>query len=106
MAFLVYLTLPVEMDPVEFSENLVRGGLAAGMNILGQGTSVFRWNNEIQTRKEWYIVAQVKREVFEAFTQKVREIHPYDTPCITALPIEKGYAPFMKWIDDMCGTEE
>ncbi|MEQ9123036.1 MAG: divalent cation tolerance protein CutA [Alphaproteobacteria bacterium] len=32
-------------------------------------------------------------------TARIRELHPYDEPCVIALPIVGGSASFLDWID-------
>lgn len=98
MRLLVYITLPASFDPAEFCGSLVRDSLAAGMNIAGPARSVYRWKGEVHNEEEWIIFAQVDEASFEEFMLKAKERHPYKTPCIAALPLIKGYPPFMEWI--------
>lgn len=103
MCLLVYLTLPKYIDAADFCERLLREKLAAGMNILGPCHSVFHWQGEIRKEEEWIILAQVARETMDKFQREVIKIHPYQTPCVIAWPIEQGHAPFLEWIKEMSG---
>lgn len=97
------MTLPRDMDAVKFCDRLVEERLAAGANILGPCRSVFHWDGEVRHAEEWIVMAQVCKTVYEKFLEAVLAIHPYQTPCIIALPIERGHEPFLKWICEMSG---
>lgn len=105
MAFLVYITLPESLDPVEFCSRLVEEGLAAGMNILGPCKSVFRWEGKIRKEREWIAIGEVSEDLFDRFCERTMQIHPYKIPCVTALRIEKGYEPFIDWINQTGGMD-
>lgn len=103
MCLLIYMTLPQDMDAEGFCDGLIREGLAAGMNIIGPCRSVFSWQGEIRHKAEWIIIAQVSKTIYKKFLEAVLAVHPYQTPCVISLPLEQGYPPFLKWIEDMCG---
>lgn len=97
-ALMVYITAP-DMDWARtLASALVGDRLCACANIIGSMESVYWWHGELESANECIILLKTTEDVYPALEQRAREIHPYDTPCIVALPLSRGYAPFMQWI--------
>jgi periplasmic divalent cation tolerance protein len=41
---------------------------------------------------------------FEALREALVEMHPYEVPEVVELPIERGHAPYLEWIDASVGA--
>lgn len=100
MSLLVYVTAPDAGTALGLARTLVESRLAAGVNVLPGATSVYRWRGEIREEGECVLVAQVAREAFEDMRDCVLRAHPYEVPCIVALPIGDGHGPFLRWIHE------
>ena len=102
---LLYTTWPDESGPHAAAATLLSEKLIACANILGPSTSIYRWESEVQTERE--IVALFKTSAASAARTCARltELHPYDEPCIVALPVDRaGSAPgFLDWVGDETG---
>lgn len=96
----VYITAPDRKAARDIAETLVKEELAACVNILPEITSFYRWDDKMQESCEVAMIAKTLESAFTRLAKKIREIHPYDCPCIVAMPITKGYAPFLEWIAD------
>ncbi len=73
--------------------------LAACVNIIDGMTGIFQREGEIESAKKTILIAKIEASRFEALTQRVTELHSYDLPCIVALPVQKGYPPFLEWVN-------
>ena len=100
MSFLVYVTAPHEELALELARALVGEGLAAGVNIVPGARSIYRWRGEVHDEAECLLLAQVSRAALPAFEEAVKRLHPYEVPCIVAVPIEAGHGPFLHWIQE------
>ena len=100
MSFLVYVTVPDEREALALARMLVESRLAAGVNVLPGARSVYRWQGEVREAGEYLLLAQVSRAAFEDFCAAVRAVHSYEVPCLVALPLEAGYRPFLRWIEE------
>lgn len=102
---LLYTTWPDETGPRAAAATLLDEKLIACANILGASTSIFRWEGEVQTERE--IVALFKTSAASAARacDRLAELHPYDEPCIVALPVDRsGSAPgFLAWVSAETG---
>ena len=93
----------------EEAERLARGvverRLAACVNVVPGVTSFYRWKGEIARDREWLMVMKTTADRFEALRVALVELHPYDVPEIVELPIQRGHAPYLEWIDETVSSE-
>lgn len=96
--FLAYITIPSREEALALARALVEARLAAGVNVLPGAMSVYRWRGAVREAAECLLLAQVAGTALPAFTRTVRELHGYEVPCVVALPVAGGHAPFLRWI--------
>lgn len=77
---------------------LVAENLAACINILGPITSIYRWQGEIEKGSETAFIAKTMTSRVTKLTERVKELHSYDCPCVISLNIDDGNPDFVKWI--------
>lgn len=97
---LAYVTAEDREEAGMLAETIVGERLAACANILGTITSVYHWEGEVEQGQEVALLFKTRRDLLEALTARVRELHSYDCPCVVALPVEGGNAAFLQWISD------
>lgn len=97
-ARLIYITAPNRDQALELAQALVGERLAACANLLGPITSVYWWGGKLNEEAEVALVLKTRADLVEALTARVRELHPYDCPCVVALPIDGGNPAFLSWI--------
>ena len=95
---LVYITAPSREQAEYLAETLVRERLVACANIVDPVRSCYWWEGEVQHSTESLCLCKTTRERFEAVEKRVIALHPYAVPCIVALPLVAGSAPFLEWI--------
>lgn len=99
MYVMIYVTYPTDECAREISRALLEGRLVACANIFPAHESLYWWEGKVQSAAETAVIYKTTNDEFEALQDKIAELHPYDCPCIVALPIENGYAPFLQWIE-------
>lgn len=82
---------------------MVEQGHAACVNVVSGVSSFYRWKEEIAHEAEWLLVMKTTAARFEALREALVEMHPYDVPEVIELPIERGHAPYLEWIDASVG---
>ncbi len=95
---LVYVVTGDGEEAERIGLRLVEEKLAACTNIFPI-TSIYRWNDKVQKDEEVAMLIKTKSQLVDAVIARVKELHSYEVPCIVSLPIEKGYAQFLRWID-------
>ncbi len=96
---IVYMTAASAAEARAIGRALVEARLAACVNVIDGMRSIYRWEGEIQEEGETVLIAKTRRANVDALTEKVRELHSYDCPCVVALPIEGGNPAFLDWIE-------
>ena len=98
-----YVTCPC----LELAERLgrlcVKERLAACANILPGMRSIYRWKEGVETADETVLLFKTRAELLEALAARIRELHPYELPCVMALPIAGGDAAYLAWIEAESG---
>ncbi len=94
----VYMTAPDRATARNLAETLVRERLAACANILDGMESWYWWQGEVQQATESVCILKTTAAGYAALEQRARELHPYEIPCIVALPVLRGHEPFLRWI--------
>ena len=102
-AILVYVTCKNEMEASAIAHKLVSSQIAACANIIPQTKAVFKWEGEIKEQSEAILILKSQKARLEEVTERIREIHSYDLPCILSVSIEEGNAEFLKWV--LCNSK-
>ncbi|TYL37021.1 divalent-cation tolerance protein CutA [Natronococcus pandeyae] len=91
----VYVTAPPE-EAQTIAETLVEERLAACVNRLST-TSTYRWDGEIHHDDEAVLLAKTTDDSYDDLVSRVREIHPYDVPCIERFDEAHVLESFADW---------
>lgn len=97
-ALLVYITTPDSRTARAMAKVLVEERLCACANIIDGMESMYWWRGTLENATESILLCKTTEAAYPALETRARELHPYETPCIVALPLERGLAAFMRWI--------
>lgn len=77
---------------------VVAEGLAACVNLVGPVRSIYRWQGEICDELE--VTLWIKTARPEALAERLRALHPYDTPEILVVPVdvERSDPRYVAWV--------
>lgn len=93
-------TAPTRDDAERIAGALLEARLAACGQILGPLTSRYRWNGALERSEEFLVLLKVRATAYAACERAIRDVHPYETPEIIAVPIVAGSAEYLAWIDE------
>lgn len=96
--FFVYVTCPSENVAAHIAKAMIEQRRAACANILPAGRSFFRWDGKMEEADEVTIIFKTVKDAWAGLRDAVVAMHPYDTPCVVALPVADGHAPFLQWV--------
>jgi periplasmic divalent cation tolerance protein len=96
----VTTTLPDREAAHRLGRRLVEERLAACAQVVGPVSSVYRWQGEVESAGEWYCHLKTTASRVEDLITRIRELHPYETPEIVALPVAEGDEAYLRWIAD------
>ncbi|MBP8134172.1 MAG: divalent-cation tolerance protein CutA [Zoogloea sp.] len=95
---LVLTSLPDADSAQRIARLLVEQHLAACVNILAPCTSVYRWQDNIETATEVPLLIKTSLLRYPALQAALTEAHPYELPEIIAVPIHKGLPAYLSWV--------
>jgi periplasmic divalent cation tolerance protein len=96
----VYMTAPDRETAGRIARILLEERLAACVNILNPVASMYWWQGVIEEAQETVCIFKTTRIAFAALEARARDLHPYETPCVVALPINLGSASFLRWLEE------
>ena len=100
---LLYITCANKDEAKSIARVLVEERLIACANILGKMTSIYRWNGAVAEDDEIAVLLKTRRNLEVRVTERVKELHSYDVPCVIGLPITGGDPDFIHWL--ICAGE-
>ncbi len=95
---LIYVTAPSHDAALRLARVAVEERLAACANVLGPITAVYWWDGKVNQEGEVALLLKTRAALVEALTARLRELHPYECPCVVALAIDGGNPAFLSWI--------
>lgn len=96
---LVYITASSKAEALSIARSLVEEKLVACANIIGDVSSVYRWQGKIEESQEAVILAKTVGSQVPRVVERVKELHSYDCPCIAAIPVTEGNRAFFEWVE-------
>jgi len=98
-ACIVYVTCKHSNEAVNIARIILGEKLAACANIIPETIAIFEWNGNINENKECVLILKSVEQSLERLTQRVKDLHSYDVPCILSFPIQGGNSTFIEWIN-------
>jgi periplasmic divalent cation tolerance protein len=96
----LYVTAPDAQTAARIARTLVEEKLAACVNIHSEMRSIYAWDGTIESQLETPLFVKTTAAAANAARDRIIALHPYDTPCITALPVQAtgSSQAFLDWI--------
>ena len=96
---MIYLTAGSREEAARIARTLVAEKLVACANILGKGTSIYRWQGKVEEASETFMIAKTRKDLADKALKRIQELHSYDVPCAVAYDMAAGLPPYLTWID-------
>ncbi|MEU1214951.1 divalent-cation tolerance protein CutA [Streptomyces sp. NPDC005791] len=97
-----WLAVLTTTDSEEKAHTLARGAvearLAACAQISAPVTSVYRWQDAVETGQEWQVLLKTTAERYDELEAHLAEAHDYETPEIIAMPVVRGSDRYLAWV--------
>ncbi len=88
------------MDVAEtLAEILVSEKLAACVNILPGALSIYEWQGQVEKEQECVLLIKSREDRLKVLEERLLAEHPYELPELIAVPIQKGSAAYLSWVD-------
>ena len=87
-----------------FTRTLVEERLAACGQTVTAVRSIYRWQGAVHDDEEARVALHTRRSLVPAIVARAEQLHPYDVPCVIALPIVGGDPAYLRWIAEQTTT--
>jgi periplasmic divalent cation tolerance protein len=94
----VVITAPDAGWLAEFTRQLVEERLAACGHNFESIRSIYRWDGQVHDEREARVALHTRISLVSAIVDRTNKAHPYDVPCVIAVPINKGNPEYVRWI--------
>ncbi len=96
---LIILTTVDKEDLADSIANtLVERHLAACVNMVPLGVSIYRWKERVCRDREFLLLIKTSAHLFNEVRDTIREMHTYELPEVIALPIAVGEEKVIEWM--------
>lgn len=100
---MVVTTLPDQTRAENLGTLLLERQLAACVQYESI-TSQYLWQGEICCDAEIRVTIKTSRHLYREIQKHIVQHHPYACPQILMLPVNKGFAPYLRWLRQVLGV--
>jgi len=97
---MVFMTTATRREAQKIAQKLLHKYLIACANIYGPVESRFRWQGKIEKAEEFLVLMKSDQRLFAKLAKAIKEMHSYKVPEILAIPIVKGFQPYLEWLNE------
>ena len=94
----VVITGPDADSLAALTRTLVDERLCACGQITAVIRSVYRWQGAVCDEAEARVALHTRVELIDAVVARVAALHPYEVPCVLALPVIGGQSAYLDWV--------
>ena len=94
----IFITAGTDEEAQEIAKALLKNRDAACVNIVHGISSLFWWNDKLDSAQESLLIVKSKTSLLRKIVTLVKEVHSYENPEIIALPIIGGNPDYLDWI--------
>ncbi len=102
---LVLSNLPDRERALQLAAALVEARLAACVNVLGECTSVYRWQGAVETAAEVSVLIKTRESLYARLEEAIRSLHPYAVPEVVAFRVCAGLPAYLQWVLEESGDD-
>lgn len=94
----VFTTAGSKENAQEIARALVERRLAGCVQIAGPIHSTYWWQGQVEEAEEYLCLIKAGSALYDELEAAIKEIHPYDTPEILAMPVAAGNPDYLQWL--------
>lgn len=93
-------TTSSEREARSLAALLVKGKLAACVQIVPKILSVYRWEGEVREDQEYLLMIKTTEKRMGDVRRAIEENHSYEVPEFVVLPVIEGAEDYLEWIEE------
>lgn len=95
---LVVTNMPDHDSAQHMATCLIENHAAACVNMMAPCTSVYRWQEKVESASEIPLLIKTTRSAYPRVEALIRAQHPYELPEIIAVSVETGLPAYLQWV--------
>ena len=100
MIQLVLTTFGNAEDAAKVIRALIEEKLAACGTLLPEARSIYTWKGKVEDTMETVVILKTAAAILPALQERLKALHPYETPEIIALDPAAVSEDYGRWITD------
>jgi periplasmic divalent cation tolerance protein len=96
----VITTTEKKENAEKIAKMLVKNRFAGCVQIIGPVSSVYWWKGKVEMTEEWLCLIKSEKRLFGKLVETIKEVHPYETPEIVAVPVVAGSRDYLEWLEE------
>ena len=96
---MIYVTSASRDEAMTIARALVNEKLVACVNVLGEATSIYQWQGNVEEAQEIVLIAKTRRALADKAVARIKALHSYDVPCAVIYDMAGGVPEYLAWID-------
>ena len=60
--------------------------------------SIYRWGGRVEEATEARVALHTRADLLPRLIERIRRDHPYDIPCVLALPVTAANPDYAAWV--------
>ncbi len=94
----VQFTIDNKSSAEKIARTLIDEKLAACVQIIGPVTSIYQWQGKLEQSSEFLCLVKTEKSLYSKLEQRIKALHPYETPEIISIDIIDIELNYSKWI--------
>jgi periplasmic divalent cation tolerance protein len=100
-AFLVVLATVADPETgAALAKTLVDERLAACVQVIPGGTSIYRWQGALYTEPQVQLIIKTSSDAWPSLRSRWMVLHGDEVPELLALPVSDGLPAYMNWLKE------
>jgi periplasmic divalent cation tolerance protein len=83
---------------ITLTRSLLEERLVACGQHIAPIRSIYRWDGTIHDDREMRVALHTRAGLVHEVIDRTRQAHPYEVPCILAIPVESGNPDYIRWV--------
>jgi periplasmic divalent cation tolerance protein len=96
---IVFSTASTDEEAERIASALLEDRIAACVNIVPNVRSNYWWQGKIEKSEEYLLLIKTKKSLVSRVEEKIKSVHSYECPEVTAVEISEGSSDYLDWID-------
>jgi periplasmic divalent cation tolerance protein len=94
----IWINCPDDETARKIADALISARHVACANIFPEIQSSYHWKGRIENEPEVPLLVKTREGNFKKVVERLRELHPYETPAIIGVPVEFVNDDYLQWV--------